>query len=333
MDRRDFLKKSGIGAGSMMLSMMLGQSPGLRPEAGAEELNVDRQCRIVVFGSDGLRIDFAKVLRKAGAPALSALNPAICSLSGGFSVTQPGWAAIWSAMPANFNKAYGNDNYGSMPKNIHILERLMNEFRTNDFYAVWITGKGKNIKGNIPESPHYGVYDSIVNKGFPGVYHGDKERPNEEVFHLAGRALQEAAGHDNFAAFVHFHDPDTTGHKTQDYREYLKAAGRVDAYIDALMKQLPEDTDIIYCSDHGFNFKTLGDVESSHGFSPWGMVATNADTLVADENQFGFGGRIIQAASVCQHSVGRLIYKLSGGNPHRCALWGKAYSMYGVDLI
>ena len=51
------------------------------------------------------------------------------------------------------------------------------------------------------------------------------------------------------------------------------------------------------------------------------------------ENQFGIGGRVIQAASVCQHSVGRLIYKLSGGNPHRCSLRGKAYSMYGVDLI
>ncbi len=333
MDRRDFLKKAGIGAGSMMLSMMMGQSPGLKPEAGAEELDNGRQCRIVVFGSDGLRIDFAKVLRKAGAPALSVLNPPICSLSGGFSVTQPGWAAIWSAMPANFNKAFGNDNYGSMPKNMHILERLMNEFREKDLFAVWITGKGKNIKGNIPESPHYGVYDKIVKKGFPGIYHGDKERSNEEVFHLAGPALQEAALHQNFVCFVHFHDPDATGHMTQDYREYLKAAGRVDAYIDALMQQLPEDTDIIYCSDHGFNFRTLGDVENSHGFSPWGMVATNADTLVADENQFGFGGRIVQAASVCQHSVGRLIYKLSGGNPHRCLLWGRAYSMYGVDLI
>ena len=104
MDRRNSLKNAEIGVGSAMLSMTAGQLPGTREEAMAREMTTERRCRIVVFGVDGLRIDFAQLLREAGAPALSALNPPICSLSGDFSMTKPGWAAIWSAMKDKKNR-------------------------------------------------------------------------------------------------------------------------------------------------------------------------------------------------------------------------------------
>lgn len=83
---------------------------------------------------------------------------------------------------------------------------------------VWITGKGPWICGNINESPHFQVYNAMNVVGHPGIYHGDEERENEYVFNLATDAIGEMTRHDNFLAFIHFRDPDYTGHMLQDFR-------------------------------------------------------------------------------------------------------------------
>jgi hypothetical protein len=195
----------------------------------------------------------------------------------------------------------------------------MDKFLGKDFYAVWIHGKRDNIRGNIPESPHYQVYDRIVNKNYPGVYYGEEVGLNDPlVYRLATEALTEASLHENFCCFVQFGNPDNAGHRYEDYNKYLEYAFRVDEAIYDLMQLLPDDTDIIYCSDHGFNFKSLGEIENSHMFAPKGMLTTNFPTL--------------QTPYVCQHSIGRLIYTRSGGDPNHVDLASGTYSMYGTDL-
>ncbi|NIO06073.1 MAG: hypothetical protein GTN74_16180 [Proteobacteria bacterium] len=111
------------------------------------------------------------------------------------------------------------------------------------------------------------------------MYTTELKRENYEVYNLAVSGLQDAVAHDNFIAFVHFHDPDDTGHHLQDHAEYMEAALRVDRYIWGLMKSLTPGTDVTYCSDHGFSFKELGDAENSHRFCPWGTLATNFPVL------------------------------------------------------
>ncbi len=96
-------------------------------------------------------------------------------------------------------------------------------------------------------------------------------------------------------------------------------------YIINLMQLVPQDVDIIYCSDHGFNFRSRGDLRENHIFSPRGMLATNFQTLGFDH--------------VSQDSIGRLIYRRAGGNPDRTVFFkGETgdlvkYQMYGVDLV
>jgi hypothetical protein len=275
--------------------------------------------RLVVFGSDGLRMDTAEQLQVAGAPALSRLNPPLAALSGGgYSCTQPGWASIWSGLPSWFNNAYSNVQYSSMPAKRHIMERLIDLLSERDFFPVWITGKGKNLKGDIIRSPHYPVYAHVHVQGEPGIYHGDLVRENLEVFELGAAALNEALTHDNFCCFIHFKDPDYTGHLDKSYLSYYDKALEVDQYIDQLMAMLPADVDVIYCSDHGFNFKELGEVEDNHNYAPEGMLATNFSTL--------------PATHCTRESVGRLIYKRMGGNPDFCNAPDKYYGMYGTDL-
>ncbi len=178
-------------------------------------------CKIVVFGSDSLRIDYAQSLVAQGAPALGSLNDPTCSLNGGVSATQPGWATIWTGLPSMFHKAFSNNDYDAMPTGMHIMAKLMRVYRQQDFFAVWITGKGKNIKGDIVRSPHNQVYRFIVSGTYPGIYHGDSERSDAEVFELAQQALSEAITHQNFCCFIHFANPDRTGHAQRDYDAYM----------------------------------------------------------------------------------------------------------------
>jgi hypothetical protein len=284
----------------------------------------ENSCKIVMFGSDSLRIDYAQTLRFLGTPGLRSLNPPICSLSGGISDTQAGWAAIWCGMPSLYSRAGSNLTYGGMPKNMHVMKKLIDIYQDQDFFPVWITGKGQNIKGNKEQSPHWEVYKSIVLDGYPGIYHGDEPREDEEVYQLATAAIEEAISHENFCCFIHFGNPDDIGHKSRKYLAYMESAWTVDEYISKLMEMLPTETNIIYCSDHGFDFMDRGDAQNGHRYSPRGMVATNFKTR--------------KYKNVCQMSIGRLTYKLVGQDPSYAKYYDRngktiVHNMYGTDLI
>ncbi len=327
MDRRDFLKTLGVAAAATLIPTL---PKTVRP-ARAEIAG----CRIVVFGADGLRVDYAQTLRSQGGPALSSssLNPPTCATCGGVSMTQPGWAAIWSALPAEMNRCWDNAKYRKMRPGHHVMEKIISEYTGDDLYSVWIVGKG-NIVGNklkpsglkYRKGSHYGVYEKIVVEGKQGVYYGDESRDNDTVYGLAHDALTEAVRHDDFICFVQFHDPDKHGHwavknESDDYGAYMQRAWEVDSHIANLMALLPSDTNVIYCSDHGFDFKSQGDTRNNHGYSPYGVLATNFTML--------------DAPFVSQMSIGRLIYKLAGGDPNRTQRSPdrRFYRMFGEDLI
>lgn len=309
MNRRELLKL-GLSSGLLALA---------KPKSAQAQ---ERRCRVVVFGADALRYDYAWQLRLTENGGLSTLQPPVLNLSGGGnSETQPGWADIWTGLPAGWHGFVRNTQRNTLPDSIHIMGKLMDEFIEHDFYAVWITGKGVGLlDGMDPLSPHYPVYKRIVLEGRPGVYLGDENRRNPDVASAASTALANAIQHQNYCCFIHFRDPDVTGHATGNSSSYEEAARRVDQYVLGLMQQLPTGVDIIYCSDHGFNFVDQGAVESAHKFAPKGMIATSFTT---------------RHKTICRPTVGRWIYSRSGGNPDYCtATEGipSPYAMYGVDI-
>jgi hypothetical protein len=344
MDRRDFFKTVIGGAAALSLSGAFPGVPKVVRQARAAEPegqpgNFDG-CRLVVFGSDSLRHDYARTLALDGAPALSylnAINPIICSMNNGQSSTQPGWATIWTGLPSYSTRVFANREFEIIPRTMHIIKKLWAAYKDRDFYIVWITGKGPNISGKktllykgtpdeqYVKGPHWEVRRTIVTVGHQGVYHGNRQRTNQEVFELAQAALDEATQHNNFCCFIHFQDPDHTGHVTKDYDSYMQKALEVDGYIYDLMTSLPQDTDIVYCSDHGFDFAARGDIGDGHLWSPCGMLATNFPT-----NNY-------PVVDMC--SVGRLIYQLGGGNPDNTIYrrWDpdkrRRCRMYGLDLV
>lgn len=328
LDRRTFLKIMGVSALSIGAQGLPISSKLVRPAQADQQPGTFEKCRIVVFGSDSLKIDYAKELVKRGAPALNALNHPICATCGGLSCTQPGWASIWSALPSEKIRCWANGRYEAMPRGFHIVDKLAQpEAYGEDLYIIWITGKGHNIRGLEEESPHHAVYELIKGGKNPGVYLADEERSDLNVKNAALEALEELRyrNPENFICFIHFRNPDHKGHdvagkEPDDYEQYMSKAYNVDKKIYKIMQVLPQDTDIIYCSDHGFDFMTQGDPRDGHKFSPYGMVATNFQTLNKED--------------VSQMSIGRLIYKRAGGNPDFTSKKnGNLYMMFGEDLV
>jgi membrane-anchored protein YejM (alkaline phosphatase superfamily) len=172
------------------------------------------------------------------------------------------------------------------------------------------------------------VYEKIVLEQKPGVYHGDASRDNQEVYNLAVPAITEMVSHTNFIAFIQFHDPDKTGHvlarsgSATAYNDYMSKALEVDTHIANLMTLLPANTNVIYCSDHGFDFQTNGDSRNHHDYSPRAMLTSSVP--------------FTDVSFTSQMSTGRLIYTLAGGNPDHVKRqpWNvKNYKMWGDDLI
>jgi len=151
--RRTFLKTLGGVAAFGIASTALRTPPMRIRRARAGQPGDFGGCRIVVFGSDSLRVDYAQTLLAEGAPALTYLsqfnpnNPIICSLNNGRSSTQPGWATIWSGMPSFWTRAFANREFEPIPRSRHVMNKLSAGYKGQDMYLAWITGKGHNIAG------------------------------------------------------------------------------------------------------------------------------------------------------------------------------------------
>lgn len=330
--RRTFLKTMGIAALGIGGSMFPAGRHLVRP-AAAQEPGTFESCRIVVFGLDGLRVDYAQRMWDDVSPGLRSLSRPICATCGGLSQTQPGWASIWSGLPSQINNCWDNSVYKRMRPGHHVMEKLITAYQGRDLFAVWIVGKGNIVGasqkpgGRLKKGSHYGVYRMIVEEEKEGIYFGDDSRDSQTVYSLALDALAEARTHDNFIAFVQFNDPDKVGHAAvrsklpDDFDAYMQSALEVDGYMADLMTLLPGGTKVICCSDHGFDFKSQGDARNHHEYSPYGMLATNF--------------QIVDTPFTSQISVGRLIYKLAGGDPDRTRSQdtGAFYRMFGEDLV
>jgi len=319
VNRREFAKT--LASFAILATPGLGPAWWRRgPRAAFAGEDPPAPCRIIVFAADGLRDDYARALRAEGAPGLARLGAVATCLAGGQSVTQPGWATIWTGLPSYYTGAYGNNEYVRMPRRMHLMKKIQVLYRGEDLYIGWVTGKGKNICG-LKDGPHWQVRKLIQNGLAAGTYAGDLARSNAEVFQLGQEVIGEALGHERFVLFIHFHDPDGTGHMSKDLGEYMAAAREVDAYIAALMDQAAgSGAALVYVSDHGFDFKHAGDVRDAHQFSPRGMLAANVP---------------LPADVLDQCSAARLIYRLAGGDPDQVEYVrddGKAveYGMYGA---
>lgn len=310
---------AGLGLGSLTIGTgPAGKRASASPFSPMRGENATTKCRIVVFGIDGLSYDAAMYLRRMGAPAISTLYPPMYALSGGgASQTEPGWADIWSGLPSLIHNTYANGMYGQMPDRAHLMVRLIDRYAGNDFFAGWLTGKP--VRGQEEGTPHYELYTRINEDGCPGFCENSTYRSDIKIYDIATGIIAEAATYDNFCLFIHFANPDKTGHATESWDSYLEAAWEVDTYVSYLMENLPDDTDIIYCSDHGFNFTERGKVENNHNYAPDGMFTCNFA-----HTRYNY---------ITRQTIGRTIYRLGNEDPDFVVGGLGTYALYGIDII
>jgi hypothetical protein len=287
---------------------------------------------IVIFGYDGLAVDFALQLAAANPQgALNRMQSGIgCLTTDGFSMTQPGWCQIWHGLPAAFTGILYNEDAIATLSATHIVRRVY-ILRALDS-LVWITGKGRNISGFYDQTPgpHYDVYKIIAELGLPGAYFGDVGRENSEVTELASIHLPTLGPHG--IAFVHYHDPDDTGHATESVDQYLASAASVDNDVAMLMDLCPTGTHFILCSDHGWNFKELGDLETNHVYAPHGFVAFS-DAITTPPTLFELRGNTVSAPMFNQPTVAAKIYRHFGGDPRLIKVGNVTRSLYHTGTI
>lgn len=287
---------------------------------------------IVVFGYDALAVDFALQLATANPQgALNRMQSGIgCLMTDGYSMTQPGWCQIWHGLPAYFTGILKNEDAIATISRTHIVFRLF-LLRALDS-LTWITGKGLNISGfydGIP-GPHYDVYRLISNGWVPGAYFGDVTRENSEVTALASMHLPSLGPRG--IAFIHYKDPDATGHSSGSFEQYMASAVSVDNDVAMLMDLCPAGTHFILCSDHGFNFQELGDFETNHVYAPHGFIAFS-DVVTTAPTSFELRGSTVSAPMFNQATVAAKIYRHFGGDPKQVKHGSGVYSLYHTGTI
>jgi len=287
---------------------------------------------IVVFGYDALAVDFALQLAAANPQgALNRMPSGIgCLTTDGFSMTQPGWCQIWHGLPAYFTGILENTDTIATINRTHIVYRIYTRRALDSL--VWITGKGRNISGfyDGEPGPHYEVYRLITEGRVPGAYFGDVGRANSEVTELASLHLPTLGPRG--IGFVHYHDPDDTGHSSQSFDEYMASAVSVDNDVAMLMDLCPEGTRFILCSDHGFNFTELGDIETNHMYAPHGFIAFS-DPITTAPTSFELRGGTVSAPMFNQPTVAAKVYRHFGFDPRNIRLIRESYSLYHTGII
>ncbi len=295
--------------------------------------------RVLAIGYDGLGCADASYLIDSGrATALNRIDQLYCNLSLGMSVTQAGWAATWTGVPAleiagNLYGAIGNRLYSRVGPSVHLLERIMLD--DPNIYVGWISGKGANVRGNTLASPHYGVYKELK-EGHAGVYHGDQLLTNQQVYDRAQSALV-AAGEGPMIVFALFRSPDSDGHETKSLAAYLDAAVEVDGFAEQLILTAKGQgpTAVAFLSDHAFGFTERSDGETNHTTQDKGMLGFDFPTSGVGHSALIANGSSLFLPVVNQGTFPRLMARLFGYDPDFMSLPGVPsfhYAMHGVSV-
>jgi hypothetical protein len=191
-----------------------------------------------------------------------------------FTQTKNGHTTMLSGYLGSDTGIYGNHVYDPLPVGYTFLEKAEEESGTNKIATAFISGKYKNIYPAFNES-------MLIELDYVHI----KEQNPEETGDYCIDFLRQY-GQSHFAAFLHFRDPDKSGHLYgEGSREWRDSLIVVDDQIGRIFSKLNElgilDRTVIYItSDHGFEI--LG-TDHLHEPSIW-LLTNDNKTLVNIDN-------------------------------------------------
>lgn len=236
----------------------------------------------------------------------------------GATDTKAGWSQIATGYAPEKSGVYSNGRYQPIPEGYSIFERVEKALGPENVATVAFIGKKGHVDGDAPEKVPYEQWlkkqkrQKKIDQAKPGLgdlvpggriveENGQKSveipgKPwyitrqhmdiwvnglleNEKVGTMAIEELGKRKDH-RFLFFVHFAEPDHSGHKHgENSQEYSDALKLDDLWTGKIISELKElgvyDKTLVYVVvDHGFN-----EGQSGHSYAPWVFLATN-DKLV-----------------------------------------------------
>lgn len=236
----------------------------------------------------------------------------------GATDTKAGWTQILTGYKPEVTGVYSNSRYQPIPEGLSVFERLEKHFGPDNIVTMAIIGKKAHVDNDPPRRIPYDQYEKMLARAraqerqargiadlaqakiveedgqkwavLPGKpwyiasQHMDLFQnglmQNEVVATTAMRKLEENKDKRGFY-FIHFAEPDHTGHaKGENSQEYTDALKDDDLWTGRIIAKLKElgtyDKTLVYVTaDHGFNEGTTG-----HSYAPYVFLVTNDKTFV-----------------------------------------------------
>ena len=239
-------------------------------------------------------------------------------VTSGATDTKAGWTQILTGYKPEKTGVYSNSNFGPIPEGYSVFERLEEHFGPDNIVTMAIVGKKGHVDNDPEQKIPYDRWlkrqerAKQLERRHPGQsqlqggeimeqngqkyvllhakpwYNASRHMDlfhnglleNERVGTMAMEKL-EASRNTRFFFFIHFAEPDHSGHRygenSQEYTDALKDddlwTGRIIDELRAL--DLYHRTLIYVTADHGFDEGAYG-----HHYAPYVFVATNDTTFV-----------------------------------------------------
>lgn len=206
--------------------------------------------------------------------------------------TKAGWAQILTGYEPEITGVFRCSRYVPIPEGYTVFERLEKYFGADRFITVAVIGKKQHMEYDPPQYLLWGKRKEYVIKKrdrkcsfVPGKpYYYTKQNvdifinglgENKEVGEMTLKLLRKYQ-RSPFFFFVHFWEPDTSGHLFgEDSKEFDDAIISDDDWLGKIVEELKNlylyDKTLIYVtSDHGFDKEDYG-----HRDAPYVFLATN----------------------------------------------------------
>src|SRR3972149_5521830 len=245
---------------------------------------------IIIVGWDGVQRDHFQQCYKKELPECSEGLPNIkdlsndkiynLTISSGATETIPGWSQILAGYNAEITGILSNENYRPIPENYTIFEKAQNKFGKENIATIFIATKSDHLGGACLGDKK--ADGKIEEKGEP--YCNTKRNldsfvnglgANDNVGNKVIETLEKYK-EDRFLLYIHFQEPDVTGHQYgENSVEYSKAIINDDEWLGKIIDKLKSlnlynNTYLYLATDHGFD-----ENGKNHSNAPYAIFATN----------------------------------------------------------
>jgi len=304
---------------------------------------------VILIGWDGAQRDHVKeMIARQELPNLVALGKLVeIDVITGATDTKAGWTQIMTGYAPEKTGVYNNRRFQPIPTGYTVFERVEQHFGPANVRTLAFIGKAGNVGAAAPSKVPYEKWakrqarQKKIDRAKPGLGDVQLGRVVEEggvkyvelpgqPFYTAKRgmdafvnglkanevvakhALESIEKHKNerFLMFVHFAEPDHSGHQNgENSAEYSAALKDDDQWTGKIVAQLKQagidDQTLVYVVvDHGFN-----EGQSGHSYAPHVFLATNDLKVNRDGTREDIAPTVLKRLGV---DVSRIQPKLDG---------------------